>query len=134
MNRNSKLFLAYFLVLTSFFCGAQTISPNQLKPNPEKEKMYLPYLAARHGGPEMLAEWKKSNTLLYYKELWYFTESFYVKRNHMAEGATLNESIIDISRFESHRKNGESVIVELPGFKDVLVLTPTEKLIYKPEY
>ncbi len=70
--------------------------------------------------------------MLYAKEMWYYTESFYVKRNYNNEGITLDESIIDISRFESQRKENEEAIVTLPGFKDVIVLIPNNKLIYKP--
>jgi hypothetical protein len=131
MNLNSKIFLVLLFAVVSLFGTAQT---DQFKPNPEKEKKFLPYLAAKHGGLSAIEEWKKSNTVLYYKELWYFSESFYVKRNHSAEGVSLDESIIDISRFESNRKPNEEAIVILPGFKDALVLIPTEKLIYKPEF
>ena len=70
--------------------------------------------------------------MLYAQEMWYFSESFYVKRDHLSSGIVLNEEIIDISRFESHRKDNEEAIVELLGFKDVLVLLPKSKLIYKP--
>jgi hypothetical protein len=112
---------------------AQLNTPETLKPNPEKEKMYSPYLAIRHGGPQGLEAWKKSNTVQYYKELWYFCESFYVKRNHLKEGIELNEAIIDISRFEASRKENEEAIVLLPGFKDALVLLPAKSLVYKPQ-
>jgi hypothetical protein len=109
-------------------------STDALKPDPLKEQMYLPYLAARHGGFEGLSKWKESNTILYYMELWYFCESFSIKRNHFSEGQGLNEAIIDITRFESHRKAAEPAIVQLPGFKDALVLLPESELIHKPVY
>ena len=78
-------------------------------------------------------KWKNNNTYQYYKELWYYCESFYVKRNHLPQGVELNESMIDITRFESSRKEFEEVIIILPGFKDALVLLPAYKLIYKPK-
>jgi hypothetical protein len=64
--------------------------------------------------------------------MWYYSESFYVKRNALNEGVTLNEEIVDISRFESQRKENEEVTVTLGGFKDVIVLLPAKNLIYKP--
>jgi hypothetical protein len=103
-----------------------------LKPDPAKEAMFLPYLAVRHGGMEAIEEWKSKNTYKYYQELWYYSESFYVKRNHFLEGSTFNESVIDISRFESSRKSDEEAMVIFPGFKDVLILFPSNKLIYSP--
>ena len=113
--------------------GNDPASTANLKPNPEKEAMYLPYLAARHGGPASMQEWKKSNTVQYYKELWYYCESFYVKRDHLQQGVSMDASMIDISRFESSRKQNDEAIVVLPGFKDVLVLLPSNKLIYTPQ-
>jgi hypothetical protein len=64
--------------------------------------------------------------------MWYFSESFYIKRNYSNDGVAMNEEAIDISRFESNRKQNEEAIVIIPGFKDVIVLLPTTKLIYKP--
>ena len=86
----------------------------------------------RHGGPEGLSDFKKNKPHEYLKELWYYSESFYVKRDYLDEGVSLDESIIDITRFESSRKSTEESIVILPGFKDVLVLFPLNQLIYKP--
>lgn len=94
--------------------------------------MFLPYLAVRYGGMIGIEEWKKNNRLLYFKELWYYCESFYVRRNYLSEGISMDEGMIDITRFESQRKENEEAIVVLPGFKDVLVLLPNNKLIYKP--
>lgn len=127
-------------VFASLFCSLSLLnaqnegpaSTASLKPDPAKETMYLPYLAVRHGGMASVQEWKKSNTVQYYKELWYYCESFYVKRDHLQSGVTMDASMIDISRFESSRKATEEAIVVLPGFKDVLVLLPSNKLIYKP--
>lgn len=129
-----KKFLVGLFLTCSYwsFCQENTISPELLKPNPEKEKQFLPYLAVRHGGLETIETWKNNNTYQYYKELWYYCESFYIKRNHFDKGAVLDESIIDISRFEYLRKDNEEAIVTLNGYKDVIVLLPSAKLIYKP--
>lgn len=117
-----------------FALGAQTLTAqvNSLELKPENEKKFTPYMMYRHGGADGVAELKKNNPHLYLKELWYYSESFYVKRNHLAEGVSLDASIIDISRFESNRKLNEEAIVVLPGFKDALVLLPLNQLIYKP--
>jgi hypothetical protein len=104
------------------------------RPDPEREKMFLPYLAVRHGGLPEIESWKASNRILYYKELWYYTESFRVRRDHLPEGVTMDEAMIDISRFESYRLPDKEAIVELPGYRDVLVLIPASQLKYKPEY
>jgi hypothetical protein len=125
-------FLCLMLLYSLTLISQQNISDFQ--PDPVKESKYSPYLAARHGGTEALQEWKKNNTIQYYKELWYFTESFYIKRDHLAEGVVLNEEIIDVSRFEDLRKQAEESIVILPGFKDAMVLLPENKLKYKPAY
>ena len=124
--------LLFFTVSISSF--AQVVNTDVLKPDPDKEKKFLPYLAVRHGGLTKIEDWKKSNTYLYYQELWYYSESFYIKRNHLASGAPLNEEIIDISRFEDSRKENEVSIVILSGFKDALVLLPKTKLIYSPAH
>jgi hypothetical protein len=133
MKSALKLFLILFFIGITLTGFSQVPDLNSLRPNPEKEKMFSPYVQWRHGWTEGFADWKSKNTMQYYKELWYFSESFYVKRNYLAEGITLNESIIDISRFEASRKENEEAIVTLPGFKDVLVLLPASKLIYNPE-
>lgn len=114
-----------------FFAGfAQRVE--EIKLDPEKVKKYQPYIEFKHGGQQSFPVWKENNKMLYAKEMWYYSESFYIKRNHFAEGYTLNEEIIDITRFESQRKADEETIVKLPGFKDALVLIPSSKLIYKP--
>jgi len=121
-----------FLFFGVYSCTfSQVLDVNNLKPNPEKEKKFSPYIEWMHGGKENFAAWKSANTLQYYKELWYYSESFYVKRNYFNEGVELNEEIIDISRFENQRKENEEVVVTLSGFKDVLVLLPASKLIYQ---
>jgi hypothetical protein len=125
----------FFVVLLTTYCGicsAQMPSADQFKPDPAKEQMYFPYLAARHGGPAATQEWKNTNKVQYYQELWYYSESFYVKRNYNTSGVDLDASIIDISRFESARLKDREAIVQLPGFRDVLVLLPETNLKYKP--
>jgi hypothetical protein len=118
------------LMSMSFFSFSQDLT--EIKLNSEKVKMFTPYLQVRHGGVQGFETWKSTNKLLYTKEMWYFSESFYVKRNVHAEGQVLDASFIDISRFESNRKQDEEAIVDMPGFKDALVLIPASKLIYKP--
>lgn len=134
IHRNFKTFLISGFLILSSLCYSQNtpLSPDLLKPDPTKEKMFLPYLAVKHGGISHIEQWKKNNTYQYYQELWYYSESFYVKRNHQA-GVRLDESIIDISRFESSRKYNEEVIITLPGFSDAIVLLPGDKLIYLPK-
>ena len=127
-----KIILSGFFIFFYIFSEAQITSPNDLKPNAEKEKKFLPYVAILHGGIEKLEAWKQENTYQYFKELWYYTESFYISRNYLKEGLVLNEEIIDISRFEFNLKQSEDSIVISPGFKDVLILYPSNKLIYKP--
>lgn len=123
----------------AFFCLGLAWSQNAglgvdlYKPDHEKELKFLPYIAIRHGGMEAIATWKSNNTVQYYKELWYFCESFYVRRNVQTEGVTMDEGAIDISRFESFRKANEESVVVMPGFKDVLVLLPGKDLIYLPQ-
>lgn len=106
---------------------------SKIKLDPEKVKKFEPYLEIRHSGPgQDFKTWKENNKYQYVKEMWYFSESFSVKRNVNSDGITLNEAIIDISRFEAYRKANEEAIVNLPGHKDVIVLLPANQLIYKP--
>jgi len=112
--------------------SAQVPTTNNYKPDPVKEKMFYPYLAVRHGGPAATEEWKKTHMVQYYQELWYYCESFYIVRNYYSAGVTLNEDIIDISRFESQRQANTLTYIQLPGFRDALVLLPTNQLLYKP--
>ena len=133
MSCSARVFFSTFLLGCVFNFYSQE-TPAALAPDPALEKMFFPYLAVRHGGPQQALQWKESNTIKYYMELWYYCRSFTVKRDHFEEGATLDESIIDISRFEAQRRLHEDAIVVLPGFKDVLVLLATDKLIHQPEY
>jgi len=125
------LFTSICLVIT---CSSfSQVEIEGIKLDAEKVKKFTPYVSYRHSyDGQSFETWKSTNKMLYAKEMWYFSESFYVKRDHLNEGIVLNEEIIDISRFESQRKENEEAIVILPGFKDVLVLLPTSKLLYKP--
>jgi hypothetical protein len=102
--------------------------------SPQKEQAYLPYLAARHGGPEALLRWKQENRLQYRKELWYFAESFEIKRNHVQDGIVLDAAVIDISRFEHFRLAAADTTIVIPGYRDGLFLQAANKLLHKPEY
>jgi hypothetical protein len=123
--------LIFSVCFASVFCivNAQT---NALEFSAQTEKTYSPYMYARHGGPEGLAEFKKNSPHDYLKELWYYAESFYIERNYASDGATLDASIIDIARFEKYRKEDEKFTLLLPGFKDAIILLPVKNLIYKP--
>ncbi|MES2681275.1 MAG: hypothetical protein V4635_15375 [Bacteroidota bacterium] len=121
------LFLGF--IAFSFNSVAQV---NSLEANPEKERIYNPYMVYRHGGTEGLAEFKKNKPHEYLKELWYYSESFYIKRNYLKEGIEMDASAIAIDRFEASRKETEEAVLVLPGFRDALVLLPINQLIYKP--
>ncbi len=122
----------YFILLSLLSFGSKA-QVNSLEISAENEKMYSPYMLQRHQGAEGLADFKKNHPHDYIKELWYYSESFYVKRNYLNSGVALDASIIDISRFENERQESEEQIVVLPGFKDAIVLLPITKLIYKPK-
>jgi hypothetical protein len=118
--------------IASLFYGVLVYSQdNNIKLDMNKVSKFEKYMEFKHGGPQHYPTWKSNNKIQWTKEAWYYSESFYVKRNYKNEGIVLDESIIDISRFEKYRKENEESIVELPGFKDVIVLLPANKLIYK---
>jgi hypothetical protein len=123
--------LLIFFILTICFdkINSQT---NTLEITSEKEAKFNPYMLWRHQGTEGLAEFKKNKPHDYLKELWYYSESFYIKRNYFKEGVEMNEEMIDISRFENYRLDTKEYYLSLPGFKDAVVLLPLNKLIYKP--
>lgn len=129
MKTNMKTLLAIAFVILSFVSYSQNI--NDIKLNSDKVNKFQPYVEVRHGGKAAFNVWKENNKVQYVKEMWYFSESFYVKRNAYNDGIVLDESIIDISRFEIQRKTNEEVMIQLPGFKDAIVLLPASKLIYK---
>ncbi|MBA2611836.1 MAG: hypothetical protein H0U95_07700 [Bacteroidetes bacterium] len=128
-----SFFLAVFVALSFSSFSQDPTDWSKIKLDPIKEKKFQPYLEIRHTGPSnYYQDWKANNKFQYVKEMWYFTESFYIKRNVLQEGAMINEEAIDISRFESNRKATEEAIITLSGFEDAIVLLPTNKLIYKP--
>jgi hypothetical protein len=103
---------------------------SKVKIDPIKEKKFLPYVEMRHGGAELFAKWKADNKFQYVKEMYYMSESFYVKPNHSTEGIALDIAIIDVVRFENQRKENEETLIVMPGFKDAIVLLPANKLFY----
>jgi hypothetical protein len=121
------LFLSFIFLSLRTFAQA-----NSLEFNPEKEKIYNPFMWGRHSGIDGLADFKKDHPHEYLKELWYYSESFYIRRNYLKEGVEMSEVGLDISRFEYARKENEEAILVLPGYKDALVLLPLNRLIYKP--
>lgn len=130
MRGNFLLFCSFFLCCISLTAISQT---ETIKLDAGKIEMFTPYVEARHGlTHEAFEEWKSVNKLQYTKEIWYFSESFYIKKNHLKSGVELTPSNIDISRFESHRQTDKEHTLVLPGFKDAIVLLPANKLIYKP--
>ena len=128
-------FLLVVFLSISAVSYAQVSSSNsneEIVLDPVKVAMFEKYCSWKHdlesGG---FTQWKANNPDLYLKEMWYYTESFYVKRDYLTEGITLTEASIDISRFEVKRKEATETTITLPGFKDVIVLIPGNKLIYK---
>lgn len=104
----------------------------ELKYDHQAEEKFGIYVEMNHQMDGNFTTWKSENKIQYLKELWYQSKSFYIKRNVNSEGITMNEALIDIGRFESSRLIDSEAIVNIPGFKDVIVLLPTNKLIYKP--
>lgn len=127
MRLKTKLIFTGICLITCFLSGAQ----NNFDFSEKEISAFTPYLIPRHTSVKAFEAFKANHKEEYLKQMWYYSRSFYVKRNHLVEGVTLDESIIDISRFEQHRKASEEAIVVLPGFKDVLVLLPANKLLYQ---
>ena len=100
--------------------------------SPTKEAVYSKYVESNHGMNQNFSAWKKDNKFLYIKEIWYYAESFYIKRNVNLSGYSIDEYQIDISRFESQRMEVSEFTILIEGFKDAIVLIPNNKLIYKP--
>ena len=132
-----KKLLTILIVMVCLMGKAQsTYTTEQLNAllfvkNDEKSQKFEPYVRAKHGAGFNFESFKTNTKLEYLRELWYYSQSFYVKRNYYKEGVTLDETIIDISRFESYRNNDTESILTLDGFKDVIILTPTSKLLFK---
>lgn len=121
--------IIFICVLLSNYAWAQKNSAIKLDSN--KVLIFEKYLSFRHSfEPGGFVQWKNNNPELYAKEMWYQSESFYIKRNYLASGLTMNEGMIDVCRFEHLRKEKEEVIVPFAGFKDVMILLPKNKLIY----
>jgi hypothetical protein len=126
MKRAIIIFLAVFFSQTIL---AQT---PDIKLDPAKVQKFGVYVIYKHSYEPGFEVWKENNKLLYAKEMWYYTESFYIKRDHFPDGLELNEEIIDVSRWEKYRKPDEEVFLRVQGFKDALVLIPGNKVFYKP--
>lgn len=120
------------VLVALFSIGALSSFSQDITLDSNKVNIFIKYLKYNHsfeaGGFEA---WKDNNPDLYLKEMWYYSESFYVKRNYLNEGVTMNEGSIYIPRFEESRKENEESIVIIPGFRDVIVLIPSNQLIYK---
>lgn len=126
--------ISLFLVLIG---KTQTIDVSAYKPTPEAEKMYSPYIMAKKmiNDVPTFEKWKESNKIQYFKELWYYSKSFTVIHHVNDEGITIDESIIDISRFDWVRDSVKEIYIPLTesGYNDTIVLLPINKLLYKPE-
>lgn len=131
--QKNLIFLFLFAVSASFSQNKKATSTPSINLDPIKVTIYQKYLEFRFSYVEGgFPQWKKDNPELYEKEMWYLTESFYIKRNYLSQGITMDEGMIYAPRFEAQRKQDEEAIVTFPGFKDVMVLIPGSKLIYKP--
>ncbi len=124
----------HVVVLLVFFLSAGCLSSqvNSLIPDAEKERKFSPYMVYNHGGKEGLEDFKKSKPHEYLKELWYYSESFYIKRDHFEKGSSYDESMLDVARYEHLRKEEEETIITLWGYRDVIVLLPSRKLLFNP--
>ena len=131
MTRIILFYLLVFSVSLSYSQSENSKLKDVIILDPVKVSKFEKYPEFKHnliaGG---FLSWKNDHPVEYKKEMWYYTESFYIKRDSLTEGITLNESSIDISRFENQRKATEKAYVFLGGFKDVLVLLPANELIY----
>lgn len=127
------LFIGFLFLSTGTFAQVSSSNSSQdIVLDPIKVSIYEKYCSWKHDlEPGGFVQWKANNPDLYLKEMWYYTESFYIKRDSLTTGIALPESSIDISRFETKRKPAVEKVVVLPGFKDVVVLMPENKLIYK---
>ena len=132
MKTNMRILLLSFVTLVSLSTFSQNL--DQFKLNADKVSKYQIFLAARHGGGEVFNQWKENNKVQYTQEMWYFSESFYVKKNAYSEGVQLDVSIIDVSRFEDQRKENEEVQIQLGGYKDAVILLPRKDLLHKCKF
>jgi hypothetical protein len=117
------------IILTLMFISGKS----QLKLVPMDylaEEKFEKYVQARYGINSNFDKWKQDNKILYSNEIWYQSKSFYIIRDFFKDGEKLDESIIDISRFEIKRGDDDESYVNFEGFRDVIVLLPKNKLIY----
>lgn len=135
LNLKRILVFGFLCSLHTMFSQVSSSNSNQeIALNPAKVALFEKYPEFKYNIiPGSWQNIKLNNPELYKKELWYYTESFYIKRDHFTSGISLPEASIDISRFERKRKAQEEVMVKLEGYKDVIVLIPGNELIYKPE-
>jgi hypothetical protein len=131
-QKNMKMIIIAICLLLATAVKSQ-INPADYNVSAEKEKQYLPYVKYKHSLGQDFETWKNTNKILYRKEIWYYSESFYIKRNVSDIGFAMDASQIDISRFETNRKENEEATINIEGFKDAIILLPNNKLIYKPE-
>jgi len=131
-NNNMKaLIIALFMMA---FAAGFSQDADKFKLNPEKVSKFQIYLAHYRGytaGTQAFEDWKANNKMLYTKEMWYFSESFYIKKNAYSEGENMDESVIDVSRFENLRKENEEMVIKIDGIKDAVVLIPGKDLLHK---
>ena len=113
----------------SFYTAEQSQALLGIK-NDKSAQKFEPYVRAKHGAGFDFESFKKNQKMEFYKELWYYSKSFYIKNNYLSSGHSMDESMIDISRFDSARKFDEETIIKIDGFKDVIVLSPTKKLLF----
>lgn len=125
-----SVFIAIGLKSQTLLTQEQSLALLKVKTDPHSQK-FDPYVRAKHGASFDFYKFKTENKIEYYKELWYYSQSFSIKRNHFSTGETIDETMIDISRFDSVRKEDSEETVIIPGFKDVVVLLPSKKLIFK---
>jgi hypothetical protein len=119
-----------------FMLGYQSIQAQaNIKIDKIKEQDILPLVEVSYfeNDRAKLAEWKKSHEREYLELMWYLTESYRIERNYFQEGVTLDQTFIDVRRHEHLRKKDEEHVVVLPNFRDVIVLIPESKLLYKPK-
>jgi hypothetical protein len=123
-------------ILLSVSLNSQTLLKNEesnallFVKNDKRSQKFENYVWAKHGSAFDFNYFKENNKIEYLKELWYYSQSFYVKRNHFQSGETMDETMIDISRFDSTRKEDSEEIITISGFKDVIVLLPKNKLLF----
>ena len=87
MKNNFKILMVALLTGMAFMSFSQQV--DQIKLNADKVIKFTPYVSWQHGGAQGFETWKASNKIQYAKEMWYYSESFYIKRNASQEGVTM---------------------------------------------